>query len=163
MSPAEPRLIGIVTHELLRWICTYHPNDSTDIPWQLARTRLKAVGITELHAFERIQTQVLAFLNDPMGQWISQSHSDEHNEYELLIDEGTRTRIIDRTFIAEGIRWIIDFKTGQFDHQTHAHYQTQLQEYADLMQQNPRQIIRCGLYYLMNNQWIEWEPVLCLT
>ncbi len=166
LLPSMPRLVGIVTHELLQWICTYHPKERTDIPWQLAEDQLKTMGFAD-HAFTsaltQIQTQIHAFLNDPRGQWIAQCHQQEHNEYELLTHQGTSTRIIDRTFVDNNTRWIIDFKTGKPDQQTLTAHQTQLDQYAEIFQENPRLLVRCGLYYLTNLQWIDWEPVTCKT
>ncbi|PJD90722.1 MAG: ATP-dependent DNA helicase [Legionella sp.] len=164
LPSSMPRLLGIVTHEMLQWICTYHPKDPTDIPWQLAKDHLKTMGFAEADrssALSLIQEQIHAFLNDPKGQWIAQPHREEHNEYELLIPQGTR--IIDRTFIEHKIRWIIDFKTGKPDQDTLEAHQTQLNHYAEIFQENPRLLIRCGLYYLTNLQWIEWEPTTCKT
>ena len=50
-------------------------------------------------------------------------------------DGGTPTRIIDRTFVEDGTRWIIDYKTATpaSDLAAHAtHYRAQLARYVDL-------------------------------
>ena len=160
-----PRLIGIAVHELLQWICNNHPRDITDIPWHLAINQLKTLGLEgkELgDAEQHIKTQITRFFADPIGQWISKHHDDEHNEYEFLIhrNETVSTNIIDRTFREKEYRWIIDFKTGSDDGNAKAHHRQQLEQYSELFKHHTReQNIRCGLYYLNNNHWITWDIV----
>jgi ATP-dependent helicase/nuclease subunit A len=157
-----PRLTGIVVHELLQWICDHHPTSITDIPWQLADQSLLASGLsgTALEVSqEKIREQLTHFFQDPIGQWIMQAHTDEHNEYELLVESQGEivTRIIDRTFYAKNTRWIIDFKTGQEDLNTTLHHRQQLNAYATYLTQRFEEPIRCGVYYLANQHWIDWD------
>lgn len=157
-----PRLIGIVAHEMLQWICDHHPAHMDDIPWELARYPLRTMGFskTELSAaLELLKQQFSGFFNDPIGQWIMQLHDEEQNEYAFLTREQgeVATRIIDRTFCDKGTRWIIDFKTGREDEKTHARHQEQVNEYASLLACRAPMPIRCGLYYLANGTWIDWE------
>ena len=112
-------------------------------------------------ALTQIKAHISALIEDARGQWIIKARSDEQNEFELLTEHGESSCIIDRTFTEAGVRWIIDFKTGQPDEQSLQSHHNQLNHYAELLRQNPRQIIRCGLYYLTNLQWIEWEPATC--
>ena len=164
IADSTPRLIGIVTHEILQWICTFHPQKASDIPWQLAIDQLMTMGFIEQslsQALAQIKAHISALIEDARGQWIIKARSDEQNEFELLTEHGESSCIIDRTFTEAGVRWIIDFKTGQPDEQSLQSHHNQLNHYAELLRQNPRQIIRCGLYYLTNLQWIEWEPATC--
>ena len=105
LSLGTPRLIGIVTHKLLQWICDYHPQSLTEIPWEFADTEFKKLGFSqELReaAIASIKIQISQFFSDPIGIWIRAKHENEHNEYELLIERQNHllTRIIDRTFEA---------------------------------------------------------------
>ena len=166
LTPALPRLIGIVTHTLLQWICTYHPSTHADIPWGLAQQQLRGMGFVaqELSAaLSQIQNQVQAFFQDDRGQWIAKFRSDEQNEYSVLSAQNSATYIIDRTFSEQNLRWIIDFKTGQSEPLAQTTHRTQLEHYAELFQTPTSLPIRCGLYYLSNLQWIEWEPLVCTT
>lgn len=166
LTPALPRLIGIVTHTLLQWICTYHPNTHTDIPWGLAQQQLRGMGFADQElsaALAQIQNQVQAFFQDDRGQWIAKFRSDEQNEYSVLSAQNSATYIIDRTFSEQNLRWIIDFKTGQSEPLAQTKHRTQLDHYAELFQTTTSLPIRCGLYYLSNLQWIEWEPLICTT
>ena len=160
-----PRLVGIVTHELLQWVCDHHPSTSDEIPWELASHQLRTLGF-ETTALQttllQIQNQLLRFFEDPIGQWLIKAHEDEPNEYELLVGNlhGIATKIIDRTFCENGVRWIIDFKTGHEDQQTQMKHRQQVNEYAQLFANRNADVpIRGGIYYLENNHWVTWEYV----
>lgn len=165
LSTSLPRLIGIVAHELLQWICDHHPQSLAAIPWEMAEYQLKTMGFIH-HALEdaktQIKTQITAFYQDPIGQWLMKAHEEEHNEYELLVHEphGVVTKIIDRTFIEHGVRWIIDFKTGSEDENTQLKHRKQVNDYARLFVDENASPIYCGIYYLQNNHWVTWEYVL---
>lgn len=161
MTQSLPRLVGIVAHDLLCWICTYHPTSIEEVPWSLAEQHLLRLGFSDehlQHAMYQLKHQFHALFNDPIGQWIIRKHEAERNEYELLVqDEGsTMTRIIDRTFIEQGIRWIIDFKTGQNDEQSEQRYRQQVNAYASLFTSSTQTPIQCGLYYLATSEWMHW-------
>lgn len=160
LSPT-PRLLGIVIHELLKWVCDYHPMTIEEVPWELAFHQLRSLGyhgaeLSQLQA--QIQTQLIAFLNDPIGQWIAKRHEQERNEYELLVkvNHTLTTKIIDRTFFENGVRWIIDFKTGREDKHNPQHH-AQVNDYASLFLNDDEKIpVHCGLYYLENQHWVTW-------
>ncbi|MEZ0289027.1 MAG: UvrD-helicase domain-containing protein [Methylophilus sp.] len=73
------------------------------------------------------------------GQWVLQPHPEAASE--LAIEQlADSKKVIDRTFIAEGVRWIIDYKsmpvTSQQDlNMLAAHFKPQLASYAQLFQQ----------------------------
>ena len=164
ITNTTPRLIGIVAHELLQWICEHHPENQSEIPWGLASHQLISFGFRkdELKAAEDlIKTQLGAFFNDSIGQWIIKAHENEHNEYELLVPHQNTfaTKIIDRTFCDKGIRWIIDFKTGHDDTSTETPHRQQLEAYARLFTGTSNEPIHCGLYYLASNRWLDWEYI----
>ena len=157
-----PRLIGIVAHELLQWMCDHHPTNEADIPWALAKHQLISLGFhgNELtQAEHKIHELVTGFFNNPTGQWIMQAHDQEKNEYELLVDDQHNivTKIIDRTFVENGIRWIIDFKTGKHDEQSNKKHQEQVNHYARIFENRDKeQSISCGLYYLDDQHFEVW-------
>lgn len=157
----KTRIIGIASHELLAWICDTHTTSEQSLPWGMVVNILKSAGFTEneqQEAKELIQTQIHALLKDPIGQWICSGHEDEHNEYELIVQKNneTITRIIDRTFIDKGYRWIIDFKTGAHSKKSEIKHRKQVNEYASILS-TQNQPIRCGLFYLTGNHWVSWD------
>lgn len=51
------------------------------------------------------------------GQWVLQDHDQAASELSLMqaSESGTKNHVIDRTFIEQGTRWIIDYKLGMAD------------------------------------------------
>ena len=113
-------------------------------------------------ALGQLKQVITTLFNDPTGVWLIKRHEQERNEYELLTHEHGEmaTRIIDRTFIENGVRWIIDFKTGRDDAETQVLHREQVNEYAVLLGNRSPDPIRCGLYYLSSGTWVNWvtEP-----
>jgi ATP-dependent exoDNAse (exonuclease V) beta subunit len=162
LSQGIPRLTGIVTHQLLQWICDHHPETPEQIPWNLARYEFRKLGFDETmqhEALTALQKQIRQLFSDPTGLWIIGKHDREHNEYELLVAEQNRpvTRILDRTFEDQGKHWIIDFKTGKEDEETLKQHQEQLNEYASCLHDQTALPIHCGVYYLPSSHWVTWE------
>lgn len=155
------KIIGIATHDLLHWIASNHETNELNIPWHLTEQYLSRFGLIDVilkSIMSQIRQQIKLFLNTSIGQWIVNIHDDEHNEYELLVQEQGRmtTRILDRTFIDGQTRWIIDFKTGQDDEKSRQKYRQQLENYANIFSKSHPGEIRCGLYFLENSQWVSW-------
>lgn len=167
LSANTSRQSGIVTHLLLQWICTNHPENIEQIPWNIAKTEFKKLGFdtqTEQLLMANLRSQIVNFFNDCRGRWISAPHRDERNEYELLIESNNKivTRIIDRTFIEGDTLWIIDFKTGKEDSDSLQKHQEQINEYAACLSARYDHKIHCGLYYLAKGHWIEWQYSSCV-
>lgn len=161
-SSSNARQIGIVAHELLQWICNNHPSAIDELPWSFVLNQFKCLGFKEdeqKDAYETLHRQINHLFNNPIGQWLSKAHAEERNEYELLINEQgiASTRIIDRTFIDQGLRWIIDFKTGSDNENAQIQHYQQVTDYAKLLAYSSSEPIRCGLYYLANGSWIQWD------
>lgn len=155
-----PRITGIITHELLQWICDNHPATFKDVCFNFTINKLMSVGLTGdilQDAICQIKRQIESLFNDDKGLWIIKKHINEINEYEVLIEYNNeiQTRIIDRTFKDKGIRWIIDFKTGN-EMQSQEYYTNQLEQYAEILTNKFQEPVFCGLYYLNSNSWIEW-------
>jgi len=156
-----PRRIGIILHELLEWTCNHHIKKFESLPFELLQQRINQLGLEEKRRQETYQTmtkQLKQFFQCPIAQWIIEPHDDERNEYELMIEENgdIATRIIDRTFYSNGIRWIVDFKTGFEATDLQKKYRHQVNEYASILSQKFSEPIHCGLYYLANNHWDYW-------
>ena len=73
--------------------------------------------------------------------------------------------MIDRTFCdANGIRWIIDYKTSshegsdseEFLDREQVRYRYQLNQYAALMREIDHRPIKLGLYFPLIGGWREW-------
>lgn len=95
-------------------------------------------------AVRRVQDALAATLVSDQGQWILQSRVGAASELaiEFNSDKTATKKIIDRTFIEDGTRWIIDYKSIELTSDTSdaslkaiaAQYQTQLDDYASLFE-----------------------------
>jgi ATP-dependent helicase/nuclease subunit A len=107
-------------------------------------------------------------LKDPKGQWILSNHKDGHAEYPLTQFSENRfyRKIIDRTFIENDIRWIIDYKTSrhegkeidlkEFLNNEVVRYKPQLDSYATLLKEYGEiRPIKKALYFPMHKAWRE--------
>ena len=86
---------------------------------------------------ERAGAILRTTLTSDDGRWVLRARAGAASELALVkvSDGGTPTRIIDRTFVEDGTRWIIDYKTATpaSDLAAHAtHYRAQLARYVDL-------------------------------
>lgn len=99
---------------------------------------------------------------DDRAQWIlNPTHEDAHNEYPLTVLEKGQPQqlILDRTFIADGVRWIIDYKIT--DDPNPNRYREQLNTYARAFaQKDPTHPLRCALYFPLTADWHSWDPSL---
>ncbi|MBA3537637.1 MAG: UvrD-helicase domain-containing protein [Tatlockia sp.] len=159
---SNARQSGIIIHELLQWICDNHPDNIDDLPWPMVLNQFRGLGFSQQEQTEAstsLRRQITNLFKDPVGQWLCKAHEDERNEYELLVNEQglAATRIIDRTFIADGLRWIIDFKTGSNEDQIQENHRQQVNYYAELLANKVSEPIRCGLYYLASGNWVQWS------
>lgn len=154
--------IGIVIHKLLEIIA----HDGL-VKWPIAdlanktnfiRNLMIQFGVIQLETgLQTIFQALLKTLNDETGRWILDAHQDAKCELAVTanIDNQIKHYIIDRTFIENNIRWIIDYKTGTLNQTEH---QQQLQNYATLMAQlDPNHEIKLGLYNPINSQFL-WIP-----
>lgn len=161
ITSESQRIIGVVTHEILQWICNNHPDDLNNIPWSLAKNRLISFGITNTSlndTLANIKQKIQNLYSDDIGKWIISKHDNEKNEYEILVknEDNYNTKIIDRIFTTSDYLWIIDFKTGIYNPSTEKEYINQVNEYARALSKTTNKI-KCGLYYLENNYWFNWQ------
>lgn len=152
------RTLGIITHELLQWIGNHHEMRLDALPWSTIEARFIQLGVKEgerANLLKLLRQQIEALFNHPIGVWIFEPHTHEHNEHAFLVQVGTKvvTRIVDRFFYDQGYLWVIDFKTGI---EENGHRQ-QVQEYAALLAHQFNFPIRCGLFYLATMQWTSWD------
>lgn len=165
--------LGIIVHEALENVV----NDGVDC-WDKNKIqsmkkhwkyRLQQLGVLPSHSrtyVDLVSQAIINTLNDKMGQWIlSNQHEASKNEYALTtISHGkTQHLIIDRTFISEGVRWIIDYKTAIPSHQPldiflqeqEEQYQSKLHQYAHALERLDNRPVKAGLYFPLCAQWHE--------
>jgi hypothetical protein len=131
---------------------------------------LSAEGVAQNDLSEaggRVEKALLQAISDQRGQWIlSNQHTDSHAEYALrgVFQNKLISIVIDRTFIdAQGVRWIIDYKTGthsgggleQFLNQEAERYEPQLKKYAQMFSELEDRPTRIALYFPALAAWRE--------
>jgi ATP-dependent exoDNAse (exonuclease V) beta subunit len=133
-----------------------------------AALRELGVSPSELdQAVSRVQSALSATLGDARGRWILSRHEDARSEFELggTLDGSVYRVTIDRIFLDEnGVRWIVDYKTGspgdepveEFLDAEQARYSGQLEVYARLWQRIENRTVRLALYFPSFGGWREW-------
>ncbi len=175
---ATAAAIGTVTHRLLAQVASdgLQVWDARDLASQRGRiaAELAHEGVPAEEREEatmRVESAVARTLADSRGRWLfDPSHAEARSEWALTGREGDTVRhvILDRTLIADGIRWIVDFKTGR--HEGGApdtyldrevdRYRAQLEGYARIVRAlDPQPMpIRLALYFpLVDGGWREWS------
>ncbi len=136
--------------------------------WQ---AMLANLGIPESQsgaALSRVEDALAGVLQDERGRWLlDPGHQDARSELALsgLDGDGLSNVVIDRSFVDDqGIRWIVDYKSGRhqggdtraFLDREQQRYQEQLQRYGRLMSAMDPRPIRLGLYFPAMGGWREW-------
>ncbi|RMG37863.1 MAG: DNA helicase UvrD, partial [Gammaproteobacteria bacterium] len=169
------RHMGTLVHRYLERIANEGlaawPAERLDALAPAFRTALAALGV-EAQALEeaadKVHRALRRTLHDERGRWILTAHPEAACELPLTgLDEEGQPRhfVIDRTFVTDGTRWIIDYKTG--DHQgggleafldsEQARYRDQLENYGRLLRCIDDSPIRLALYFPLLGGWREWS------
>ena len=166
--------VGTVVH---RWLQAIGEEQTQS--WNLNRiealrpsfkAELLSVGVPQEEinaAVDRVVAALAQTLEDKRGRWLLGSKREAHCEWRLtgLLDGELVDVAIDRTFVDEnGMRWIVDYKTGtheggdleEFLDREKERYRKQLEQYAALMRMLDSREIRLGLYFPLLKGWREW-------
>ncbi|HSR09124.1 MAG TPA: UvrD-helicase domain-containing protein [Bryobacteraceae bacterium] len=161
------RHAGTVVHAFLQRM----PDIDADPPdLAVLKRALTHAGVSPLDlesTAQRVRQALARIRTSRRGRWILAPHKDSHTEYAVTgVVNGEVVRgLVDRTFVDEGIRWIIDFKTSAheggnlpaFLDEQQRRYSDQLQRYASILAAlgNP---VKVGLYFPLLDEWREWSP-----
>ncbi len=157
------RVVGTLAHRLLARLAGSGAWDDERVARLAPRVRadLASAGFAddELHAgTRRVLDVVHRTLRDARGRWIfDPAHEAAASEWGIAgVDRGAIVHlVVDRTFVAAGERWIVDFKTGTheggdpeaFLAREVGRYREQLQRYGRLMRALDPRPVRLALYY----------------
>jgi len=161
-------VIGTVLHRQLQWV-SEHYNESFVLPdnWQeLTRSQLASSHHfkTDAELESAVEKVILGLnntLNDQFGRLILSTSNNSDSELVLhkKLEEGSfLTRIIDRTFVYQGKRWIIDYKSSQpeqgesiadFVEREKQAYYSQLSDYFKMFVKLGDEPVIAGLYFPM--------------
>jgi ATP-dependent exoDNAse (exonuclease V) beta subunit len=169
----DARLTGNLVHRLLQLIGEQGLGN-----WQASggmvkhvnwcRQQLASEGVQKEKADAIISRAAQAIANclaSEQARWILASHADARCEYALtaVLDKQPRSLVLDRTFVENGTRWIIDYKTsshsggdleGFLANETER-YREQLQRYKDALAITETRPIKTALYFPMLDRFLE--------
>lgn len=133
------------------------------------RSQLRSLGLNSVQvqaSVNRIELALHRMLNDTTGQWILDNRHLK-SACELSVWSGSPTAhnsIVDRTFIDNDCRWVIDYKSSEpganqtaqafFEHEV-CQYREQLERYGELFQQE-KLTVKTALYFPL---LAHFEPV----
>lgn len=163
--------VGTVVHRSLELIAgeSLHGNLAAWTPVRIRALRpayryaLEQAGRGPAQAEAGSATVVAALcatLESEGGRWVLQAHKGAGAEQAWFTagEEGPQQRIIDRTFIADGERWIVDYKTvqaGAGDLRAIAEgYRDQLEGYAGLFR-DEGVLVRMAILFCLQGALIE--------
>jgi ATP-dependent exoDNAse (exonuclease V) beta subunit len=118
-------------------------------------------------ALSRTKQIITSCLQDKRGQWVL-NNQHESSQFELALSGVLNGEVVhcrlDRTFVDQGQRWIIDYKTSRHDDDNKdqfldnevIRYKAQLERYAQLMSAIDSRPIMLGLYYPAFAGWRSW-------
>lgn len=164
----EQRYLGTIVHSALESACLmgwqqYQP-DQNRKNWNIQLAQMGLAPEARTRAIEIIYAAITKTLSDPKAQWILDNrHQDSACEWRLCARHEdpsfntTREWVIDRSFVDQGVRWVIDYKCSvPSDNQTEAdfmqaeanEYRDQLATYARVVKSyNPQYSIQTALYF----------------
>jgi ATP-dependent helicase/nuclease subunit A len=161
------RHIGTVTHRWLQRIAddglqSWNANRIRTLRRQFEKelTRRGVPASRLEQSAERVMNALVTPLGDIRGRWVLGPHQEACTEHRVRVrsSAGMRTYVIDRMFLDDGTRWIIDYKTSQhegadverFLDQEGDRYATQLLGYANAIPGSKQ-----GLYFPLLPGWRE--------
>lgn len=139
-----------------------------------AEQQLAAMGLPESEcasAAREVRDVLSRVLVSTQAAWILDRHTEARNEWALAgVDRGERVNVsLDRSFIdADGVRWIIDYKTSSheggdidaFLEQQQERYRPQLERYARLVHALEGRPVQVALYFPLQDALRAWTPEL---
>jgi len=169
------RHIGILVHRYLERIShegiEQWPAARIETLTRAIRTGLMHLGVSDEEldrSTAQAQRALKQTLNDKTGQWILRSHPEAQSELALSrLSDNIEHFIIDRTFVDDGVRWIVDYKTSEdaqndmsaFLTQEREHYREQLENYARLVSEFDSRPIKLALYFPLMQHLESWDYI----
>jgi len=168
----EGRLVGTIVHNWLERLAmqgasvlTGHHLDAVSgrVRDDLSRRGLPQNRLDK--CVEKVMVCLRNSLTSEKGQWILRQHQQHACEMEIsgLVDNTLLHASVDRTFIDDDVRWVIDYKTSSPDRgETLAtflereleHYRQQVMSYVTLYSQlEPERRVKGGLYFPAVDAW----------
>ena len=174
-ADSQSKNLGIVFHKLIEQISLV----SLDFSELDMKSRLiplierisKNMTIDlNIHDTEKLSEALLSMLNDKKGLWIlnNKIHANTEQTLNYISDEPKRIKfsVIDRSFVYEDCRWIIDYKLSApkdnqsiatFSEEQLTRYSHQLDHYVRLYSNIEDRDIRVALYFPLIAKFLEYK------
>jgi len=169
------RHVGTLVHLQLEQITKYGADvwlkeDRTLIKSRMERALIHyGVARSDLvESTQRVFDAITKTLASSRGRWILNNHAEQSCELPLtgMVQGELVHAVIDRTFVADGYRWVIDYKTSMprdgevvadFLYREAEHYREQLNTYVYLLSQQGNHFqIKAALYFPALDGWYEY-------
>jgi len=131
---------------------------------------LRLLGVEEgeiAAATARVVAALRSALEDPHGRFVLGAHEEARSELTLTLRSGDLLEHVrlDRTFVADGERWIVDFKTSRHEGGDRSafldseveRYRPQLDRYAAALAAIERRAVRVALYFPLLKELRSWS------
>lgn len=168
------RHVGTLVHRQLERIARQGiddwPSQRADELHASLRLGLSNLGVAQGEldaATAKAQRALRNTLDDERGRWMLSKHQDARCEWPLTHHgDEVRHYVIDRSFVdQDGVRWIIDYKTGEhLDGDRNAfldreleRYRPQLETYGRIVSLLEPRPIRLVLYFPLFADWRVWD------
>jgi ATP-dependent exoDNAse (exonuclease V) beta subunit len=112
---------------------------------------------------KRVVQALANTLESTHGRWVLEAREQAASEYALATTDGERVshHVIDRTFIEDGVRWVVDYKSAGLDdgvaqeklEQQAERYRPQLERYARLFEHESLPVCK-AVFYLAHGKLI---------
>ena len=169
----DARHSGNLVHRLLQLIGeigldSWHSGGGMDRHRDWCHQSLMSEGILKEKAesiVSRASRAVENCLASEQGRWILEEHAEAHCEYKItaVLDKRPSSMVLDRTFVENGTRWIIDYKTSShgggdlegFLKNEEERYREQLSRYRKAVAITETRPIKTALYFPMLDRLLE--------
>jgi len=169
----DARHTGNLVHRLLQLISEkgqedWNSNGGMARHRDWCRQSLSSEGIRREKAeaiISRVTRAIENCLESTQGRWVLADHEDAHCEYAItaVLDKRPVSLMLDRTFVDEGTRWIIDYKTSSheggdlegFLESEEKRYRAQLSRYREAMAITESRPINTALYFPLLDRLLE--------
>lgn len=150
---------GILVHQALAWLALKQPLGNDKEIHAHLRDRM-VLWSNSLHLDSSVTQEVQRialsqtekFRNSRVGQWALLPHSDHVAEFSLtgVIKGNIQNVVLDRMFVDEGVRWILDYKSTQLhanesNEALISRYRGQLSLYRKICSGLYEEPVRCAL------------------
>ncbi len=157
----------LVRHGAKSWLRTEREQLCERLRHALSRYGVASADLDD--GVARVVAMIDSMVASRRGQWLLAGHHDSACELPLtgVVDGKLIHAVIDRTFVADGCRWVVDYKTSSpaegesrevFLSREGDHYRGQLSAYVRLLAlQDDSVPIRAALYFPAVDGWYEYE------